>query len=107
MKLYIRSQDRMRLIPNPNLYVVESESREVTYIGDTMVGHIGEYKTKERALEVLDEIQDILNPKIMLINNSKESFDNFLESGGIIVQPSNTKTDFQQLDTCVYQMPQE
>ena len=56
MDLWIRSQDRKRLIPNPNLYVVESEAG-ISYVGDTMVGHIGNYKNLERALEVLDEIQ--------------------------------------------------
>ena len=60
MDLYIRSQDRKRLVPNPNLYVVYDEKNEIAYIGDMSVGHIGKYKTEERALEVLDEIQDYL-----------------------------------------------
>ena len=50
MNLWIRSQDKTRLIPKPNLYVVESEAG-ITYIGDTMVGHIGKYATKEIHLQ--------------------------------------------------------
>jgi len=57
MDLWIRSQDRKRLIPKPNLYVVYSEENKCAYIGDTMVGHIAKYVTEERAIEVLDEIQ--------------------------------------------------
>ena len=57
MNLYVRSQDRKRLIPNPNFYVVWDEENNIAYIGDITVGHIAKYKTEERALEVLDEIQ--------------------------------------------------
>ena len=57
MDLWIRSQDRKRLVPDPNLYVVYDEKNEIAYIGDTSVGHIGKYKTEERALKVLDNIE--------------------------------------------------
>ena len=60
MNLYVRSQDRKRLISNPNFYVVWSKESNVAYIGDITVGHIAKYKTEERALEVLDEIQNIM-----------------------------------------------
>ena len=37
-------------------------NKDVTsmYIGNTLVGHLGTYKSKERALEVLDEIEDLM-----------------------------------------------
>ena len=92
MDLWIRSQDRTRLIPKPNLYVVESEAG-ITYIGDTMVGHIGEYATKERALEVLDEIH------------------NFIENDGseMTMINDNTKIEFTTttIRKKVYEMPKE
>ena len=58
MDLWIRSQDRKRLVPNPNLYIVNSEQGNCVYIGDTLIGHIAKYATEERAIEVLNEIQE-------------------------------------------------
>ena len=61
MKLWIRSQDRKYLIPDAQLGYNEKNGQHsiLAYIRD---GYrvIGTYKTEERALEVLDEIQDLL-----------------------------------------------
>lgn len=72
MDLWIRSQDRKRLVPSPNLYVVYSEESQCAYIGDTLVGHIAKYATEERALEVLDDIQNKVcgNVGMLLATNS-------------------------------------
>lgn len=63
MELWIRSQDRTDLICTNRIYAVNNQIRTKVYgeIGFTV---LGEYKTKERALEVLDEIEE----KINLIN---------------------------------------
>lgn len=58
MDLCIRSQDKKRLIPNPNLYIIFSKESNCAYIGDTLVGHIAKYVSEERAIEVLNEIQE-------------------------------------------------
>ena len=58
MELWIRSQDRRNLIKTERLYV--SGTNDEYYIGDSLIGHIGIYKTEERALEVLDEIQRLI-----------------------------------------------
>lgn len=60
MELWVRSQDRKRLIKVEDVYMVEDENNFTSYIGNTNVGHLGEYKKVGRALEVLDEIQDLL-----------------------------------------------
>lgn len=70
MELWIRSQDRENLVKANALYVMDNQIwNEVPFyenhkkIGLTITGHnhkLSQYKTKERALEVLDEIQDIL-----------------------------------------------
>ena len=75
MELRIRSQDRENLIRVENLCYFntcnEMESVGKNYIlnkswiGDKDCIILGEYKSKERALEVLDEIQSILNLKNM------------------------------------------
>lgn len=64
MNLWVRSQDKMKLIPiNDELYIPNSRTGEDfgIFYKDKMLGY---YKTKERALEVLDEIEE----RIMLIN---------------------------------------
>jgi hypothetical protein len=58
MELWIRSQDRRNLIKTERLYV--SGKNDEYYIGDSLIGHIGIYKTEERALEILDEIQRLI-----------------------------------------------
>lgn len=63
---------------------------------------LGTYATKERALEVLDEIQNILTAKCLL-----KSYDNITPefSRDIIVQPC--EVHIEQLNTYVYEMPEE
>ena len=60
MDLWIRSQDRKRITKVEDIYIAYDEINSVAYIGNTMIGHLGRYKTFDRALEVLDEIQDLL-----------------------------------------------
>lgn len=66
MDLWIRSQDREYFTPNPTLEIREVSSKfhilDVKNEDGFLVGTmLGEYKTKERALEVLDEIQKKIN----------------------------------------------
>lgn len=112
MELWIRSQDKLTLVKVNQLEydftkIKDEERHKIITILDNDCFILGIYKTKEQALEVLDEIQNILNPKIVLIDNAKKSFDTFLESGGMIIQPYNEKYNIQQLDTYVYEMPKE
>ena len=62
MELWIRSQDRTQLATITGLILVDCQIRGFTTTKDYY--ELGTYKTKERALEVLDEIQK----KINLIN---------------------------------------
>ena len=71
MELLIRSQDRENLIRFENLFyfnncnempsVGENYILNKMWIGDKDCVVLGKYKTKERALEVLDEIQKIIS----------------------------------------------
>ena len=67
MYLWIRSQDRERITQCKYLYIYdeyEAEDEEVriyNYIDENAQHLLGIYKTKERALEVLDEIQEKIN----------------------------------------------
>lgn len=61
MELWIRTQDRMTLIRSYEIYIVEQQNMYL--IRAKRTSHIlGSYSTFERALEVLDEIQELLEP---------------------------------------------
>jgi hypothetical protein len=104
MELWIRSQDKCRLVPNPNLYAVFDKDNNIAYIGDKMVGHIGKYKSLERALEVLNEIQSILKP--IITYTQKEPIKSDLGQG-IYQIKQDVDLKIQQLSTYVYEMPKE
>ena len=74
MELWIRSQDRKRLTKVEDIYMVEDENNFTSYIGNNIVGHLGEYKKVGRALEVLDEIQKLLTPNFK-VNGSYQEMD--------------------------------
>lgn len=61
MELWIRSQDKRILQKTDNIYLDANygNKRICNYVDDYKT-ELGTYKTKERALEVLDEIQDLL-----------------------------------------------
>ena len=60
MNLWVRSQDKRILQKVTNIYLdANYENKRIsTYDGDNV--ELGTYQTKERAIEVLDEIQDLL-----------------------------------------------
>jgi len=98
MELWIRSQDRESLVEIKKLFYFnncpEMPSMGKHYIGNKeWIGEkdyvlLGEYKTKERALEVLNEIQEA-------------KLGNFHYKC-----PSNVKVSIKE-DTIVYEMPKE
>ena len=71
MELWIRSQDKMKLVKVNYLYIMDQQDH-FTIIGETIDSGpvVGTYKSKERALEVLDEAQCHL----VNINDSRDSY---------------------------------
>ena len=64
MKLWVRSQDKTKLVKVDNisyLDMAEDMDAEAHSLWNDCKGILGQYKSKERALEVLDEIQNRLN----------------------------------------------
>lgn len=98
MQLWVRSQDKNLLIP---INKPISQFCEGLFYDGTI---LGTYKTKERALEVLNEIQNILKSKTMIIDSG-----NPIEcsNGGFVYLNQKTKLEYQQVGTYVYEMPQE
>lgn len=71
MDLWIRSQNKKALIPNPKLVIDKLEDKH--YIADRYDFKretiLGVYKTEQRALEVLDEIQSFLENNYISIDD--------------------------------------
>ena len=89
MDLWIRSQDKTTLIRSYEIYI--SEQQNTYLIRAKRTSHIlGVYNTFERALEVLDEIQNIFSLKIE--NKSYEESDLVLKA---------------KMLNSVYEMPKE
>ena len=62
MELWIRSQDKLKLVKVNYVYAIENKINSFSIYGETIDSApiIGRYETKERALEVLDEIQNYI-----------------------------------------------
>lgn len=113
----MRSQNRETLIPIKE----ELKLSKGKYVQSTISSYrpqqfynifhkeniLGEYKTKERALEVLDEIQNILQPKFILDTRSVKPSSDAYEKNGHIFQKYSGNVEIQELSTYVYEMPTE
>ena len=110
MDLWIRSQDKEDLIKARNIrYWGENQIAVNIWTSYNNINYVvvGEYATKERALEVLDEIQNILQPKYILDSSSiKKNGKSWVENG-IIMQEYNANATIQEISTYVYEMPEE
>ena len=107
MELWIRSQDKRILQKVDNIFLDANyeNKRIITYDGDNV--ELGTYKTKERAIEILDEIQNILKPKYIVDASSIKPDGNFYKENGIIFQNYNANAEIKEFSTFVYEMPKE
>lgn len=106
MELWIRSQRNEKL--RQGLFKVnEIELGDCDGYMDCIVINnlycVGIYQTKERALEVLDEIQNLLQPKIKYIQ--EEPVESIVDFGYQITQ--NVDMKIQEINRIVYEMPKE
>ena len=119
MELWIRSQDKEDLIKVDNLGLAYREKYNFMekigdidnycicqFVDDYHV-KLGTYKTKERAIKVLDEIQNILKPKYILDTSSIKPDGAFYEGNGVIFQKYNANVEIKELSTFVYEMPED
>lgn len=108
MDLWIRSQDK-QLLKIVNQLEVCEDIDNTWFINDGDI--LGKYKTKERALEVLDEIQKILKPITMFVENETITSEELkaLENSWKYNTPLivNEKSEIRELSTYVYEMPKE
>ena len=99
MELWIRSQDKTNLYKISNINIDKDDYTLYCQLewGQTF---LGTYKTKERALEILDEIQNILNLKDMYKYDRE-----LVLNGWKNVNKEQVKIVRQQMS--VYEMPEE
>lgn len=112
MKLWIKTQDKTRLMEAEELIVkevVKTDANNVNGYKQEVVGcnvlvndiPVALYKTKERALQVLDEIQNALVGKFMLeVKQSKSKKEDELPTQTTNIKPLNQ-------NCVVYEMPEK
>lgn len=106
MNLWVRSQNKENLILIKNPICVY-DNKIIYKESASYIITIAEYKTKERAIEVLDEIQNILKPKYVLDTSSIKPAGNFYEENGVIFQNYDANAKIEELSTFVYEMPEK
>lgn len=109
MELWIRSQDKLKLVKVNYVYAIENKINSFSIYGETIDSApiIGRYETKERAIEVLDEIQNILKPTIITTGYECELKENIKDKTSFYLDMIPTKTEIQELSTVVYEMPEK
>ncbi len=120
MELWVRSTAKTNLLKVRFLTIMDGnkfyKKNDWEYDGYTICNCnangtyelLGTYKTKERALEVLDEIQRILKPAIKALTpltESKEDYKNHCMKTELVGY--ETTYDIVALPTYVYEMPSE
>ena len=112
MDLWVRSISKRILLKVDNILVVEAENKHCLYtLSHDEEIELGEYETKERALEVLDEIQKLLIGdfiKFVNIDVDKDIVD-YLNAKAILINDPDCKqkVSFEHRDCIVYEIPEK
>lgn len=99
MELWIRSQNKEILQKTNALFIAHSEENIWSIIDNQNMTKYGTYKTYERALEVLDEIQSLIDFMVC-----KEIFTYDSEE---FMQLTYKQIKHIEENGCIYQMPEE
>ena len=94
MKLWVRSQERDTLQEVTHLSVqpiITSNKKHTTWAVVAQFSKMGEYPTRERCLEIIDEIQSLFGYALLRSVSADGS----------------VKNEYRQRDTAVYEMPKE
>ena len=124
MELWIRSQNKEKLVKVNELSLYDSNilkndfvlNDKPNYSSISIIANdnynLGSYKSKERALEVLDEIQSLICPNtIIKINGDMQSnvikvlLDKFKDYSPIAVKDNDIKVE--PIGELLYVMPEE
>ena len=114
MDLWIRSQDKTRFIKCVGVEIQENKQNQEFYLWglkSNCTSYImAKYKTVNRALEVIDEIQKILTPQVCelaqkIVNNEYSDY-NKLTNVYAIMDSCGTVI-VSELSSVIYEMPEE
>ena len=115
MDLWIRSQDKKFFSKQYSLYLTSSDEKYRIYDTITYIS-LGDYKSEERALEVLDEIQNKIKGSFMIkaktdvpddIFSSAKSYFERENDIKIITGDNNFDILPLNINSDVYEMPQD
>ena len=102
----MRSQDKRILQKIDNIYLdANYENKRICNYVDDYKTELGTYKTKERAIEVLDEIQSLLQPTIEYKPIVQEEYNPAYTYKHFVKVDDNM--EIKEFSTFVYQMPAE
>ncbi len=108
MELWIRSQDKTNLILAKDIVV--SDGNIKVYKDTELCTTVAMYKTKERALEILDEIENLIKPRFLISNisiNDGKKLQNQIPYKNDMIQTMYDSKIEQINGSIVYQMPKE
>ena len=94
MEVWVRSQDKRSFMIIEHISaeeIIVPNSRKTRWCVTANFGCIGEYHTKERCLEIIDEIQSLFGYALF----------------GSVSADGSVKNEYRQRDTAVYEMPKE
>lgn len=105
MELWIRSQDKEVLTRVVDIWKDADKNEIWSKSSFATKNCLGIYKTKERAIEILDEIQMLLQPIIKYEPIVQEEYNPAHTYRHFIKVDYNT--EIKELSTFVYQMPEK
>lgn len=99
MNLWIRTQDKRQFLKvNDGLYIANGfTDTNDTFIGIKNVGHVGRYTEEKRALEVLDELQNLILGILTEKEIEEQKIKKYTGIGTLSMKSNNI----------VYEMPKE
>ena len=112
----MRSQDRMNLVKikqislnyQNNKQVIANYEPEQYENSSCFYELLGTYKTKERAVEVLDEIQELIKPKQIITTYEREIKECINKTTfDVVMKPKIDNIQLIEPTTLVYEMPAE
>ena len=116
MDLWIRSQDRCELRKVEGVVMAQEGKFFAIYPVKKDLGELeilGHYKSEERAIEVLDEIQKLLIGDVLVSKNFNTPNDECLKSVGInnaaayhSFTDDSQQVEFLHRDCVIYKMPE-
>lgn len=113
MELWVRSQDKMNLVKIRQISLNYQNNKQIiaNYMPDFYPNSgeyyelLGIYESKERAIEILDEIQNLLQPTIEYKPIVQEEYNPAYEYKHFVKVDDNM--EIKELSTFVYQMPEK